>query len=176
MNEDFGNIEEMLRRHRAEPTDAERERIEQKVALGGEEPQRARVPLRRLPRLAFTAAAAAGALMLGAGTTYALTGFDRAPSASSAQYPTTGTVSVQGETVPPPTSTTTPTTTTGTQTVAPANVPAAAVQPAQQQAASNKVVELPFTGLIVFPVLAIGLLLLIGGLVLRARDTRRNET
>ena len=161
MNEDFGQIEDRLRRSRALPTSAERVRVEQRVAgARRERPTRRRIMT--VPRVAFTTASVMGALMLGAGTTFALTGFDRAPSASSAQYQQPSTVAVLGETNTVPQTQTTPTTTQpGTTTEA---APAAQ---APQQEAAPKTTELPFTGLAGVVVIAIGLVLLVGGLALR---------
>ena len=176
MNDRFENIEEMLRRNRVRPTAEERERVEQRVAAGGEpaRPERAPRRVRAVPRLAFTAAAAVGALMLGAGTTFALTGTSNTPSAGIAQYAQPGTVSVLGETTPTGTSATSPTdaTQTPTQTIEGVTTPQSPAQPTQQAAAGKKVVELPFTGLVIIPVLALGFVLLIGGMVMRGRIDR----
>jgi hypothetical protein len=173
MNEDFEPIEDMLRRNREEPSAEERRRIEQRVTgEGRQEPAGARRPRRRVaPRLAFTAAAATGALMLGGGATFAMTGFDDPLSAAGAQYPTVGTQTVGGIETPPEEEDPT----TGQGEDDPVSTgggePAPAAAQAQEQTELAATGELPFTGLMAIPLLVVGLVLLVGGMVLRGRTS-----
>jgi hypothetical protein len=148
-------------------------------------------------RLTIVALIAGGALMSGGGAALGITALSDSPSASIAQYGTTGTstqtttgaiVSVAG--APPPaapqnvggvstTSTPTPTTAGSGETTPSAPVeegtstgttpPAAQVT---RQVAAESGAELPFTGYAAIPVLLLGIFSLGAGLVLRRRVRR----
>jgi hypothetical protein len=176
MNEDLEPIEEMLRRNRVQPTSADRESIERRVGgADAAEPVRARRPRRRVaPRLAFTVAAATGALMLGSGATFALTGFSDPPSAAGVEYPTVGTQTVGGVTTPTETTPTETTPTTDEEPTVLGNDPADPAPPAAQadeQVTLPATGELPFTGLLAIPLLVAGFAFLVGGLILRGRTS-----
>lgn len=84
----------------------------------------------------------------------ALSGSSGSGSAGSAQYPTpshhTGTLAPSSNTSPPD----------GT------------VQPAQQLATPSGSSQLPFTGLVLIPLIILGVAMLLIGIVLRSRSTR----
>jgi preprotein translocase subunit SecG len=90
-----------------------------------------------------------------AGAGMALSGSSGSGSAGSAQYPTpshhTGTLAPASSNTPPPDGT---------------------VQPAQQLSTPSGSSQLPFTGLVLIPLIILGVAMLLIGLVLRSRSTR----
>lgn len=163
---DFSDIEQELRAQRPEATPLELDRIRQRVASSDAAPKRRRRAV--VPRTAFTALVATGALMMGAASTLALSGTHKPVSAAGVEYPTNN-VQVLGETTG---TTSTPTGTNPVQVLGEQQTPASTVQPTRQ-AQQPGGGELPFTGLAALPLLVLGAVMLLAGAVLRRRTPAR---
>lgn len=163
---DFSDIEQELRAQRPEATPLELDRIRQRVASSDAAPKRRRRAV--VPRTAFTALVATGALMMGAASTLALSGTHKPVSAAGIEYPTNN-VQVLGETTGS-TPTSTPTGTNPVQVLGEQQTPASTVQPTRQAQAPASG-ELPFTGLAALPLLALGAVMLLVGAVMRRRTS-----
>jgi hypothetical protein len=187
--DDLAPVARLLREQRPEATGLELDRMATRARAGATGTHRRRGAARLFNAIASSSAAvmatiALGALMGGTGVGLALTTSGKTPSAAVSQYrtptpstPTTSTAAL------------TPTTTTDTQAVLPetasgsdvppetlGDVPASGNEPTLAQSVPlSGERELPFTGLLVIPLLLSGAGLLVGGLFMRRSLRRREE-